>query len=91
MGFAATGAPPTFEVPYGAEPTSATGQARGFFSARYTGVTVVPSNVSDLDALRNGRIMLSDDAATRFDEVLAAGRRPLPAPPAERSELLQPL
>ena len=58
------------------------------FGARYELVTTVLVGPSDLDALRNGPIVLGDDAAARFRDVLAQGRRPLAAPPASRSDAL---
>jgi len=58
------------------------------FSARYEMVTAVLTGPSDLDALHNGPIVLGDDAAARFREVLNGGRRPLAAPPANRSDAL---
>lgn len=78
-----------FALPYERSVQRSTDEPKGFFSARYVAVTSVECGPSDLDMLRNGPIVLGDEATERFHQVLADGRTPLPAPPASRSDALQ--
>jgi hypothetical protein len=90
MPMSATETMQEFALPYGQTVERSTDEPKGFFSARYvvaTSITCGPSD--DLEALRNGPIVLSDAAAVRLGEVIAEGRKPLPAPPATRSDTLQ--
>jgi hypothetical protein len=91
VGNIATSTPSSFSFGRDEEASSATGQVRGFFSMRYLGMTEVAPDIRDLDALRNGPIVLGEEAAEQFRAVLEAGRTPLPALSAERLIPTQPL
>ncbi len=80
---------PEIPLPYARNGQRSTEEPLGFFSARYIAVTSVAVGGSQLDAMRNGPIVLDDEAAERFRQVMASERRPLPAQPAARSDGIQ--